>query len=243
MNGSDDPGGRSVHERLLELQDVDTAIDQLAHRRARLPELEAAELARAELLEWEAAQARLRARLDELGAEIESAESASAEIDRQRSRLDGQMKTVIAPREAEALQHEIATLQERREELDDRELAALEEQASLDDTLVAHAAREESLRANTEAADQTLAAVQADLDGEAAELDARRVPLRDDLDEVTLARYDELRAHLGVAVARLVGHRCEGCHLDLSPAEVDEIKATPADAFATCPQCGRILVR
>jgi len=29
---------------------------------------------------------------------------------------------------------------------------------------------------------------------------------------------------------------------DLSPAEVDQLKAVPAEEFASCPQCGRILV-
>ncbi len=235
--------GGPIDEHLLGLQEVDTAADQLTHRRAHLPETAAAERARAEMLDWETTRSRLRARLDELTTEIESAEAASAEIDRQRARLEAQMKTVIAPREAEALQHELATLQQRREELDDRELAALEEQAGVDDDLVAHLARESELREQLAAADAALAAVQADLDREEGELDARRTPLRDRLDDPTLTRYDRLRAQLGVAVARLVGHRCEGCHLDLSPMEVDEIKATPADALATCPQCGRILIR
>jgi uncharacterized protein len=58
-----------------------------------------------------------------------------------------------------------------------------------------------------------------------------------------LARYDRLRGQLGVAVARLVGHRCDGCHLDLSPGEVDIVKDAPADELAECPQCNRLLVR
>jgi predicted dithiol-disulfide oxidoreductase (DUF899 family) len=45
------------------------------------------------------------------------------------------LKTVIAPREAEALMHEIAVLNERREALDDGELSALEEQAETEDDL------------------------------------------------------------------------------------------------------------
>jgi uncharacterized protein len=230
-------------DQLLELQSIDTAADQLRHRAANLPELASAQHARKALLGWESTRMVLRSRLDELGGEIETAEQESAEIDRHRTRLQAQLRTVIAPREAEALQHEIATLEERRSGLDDRELAALEEQADVDDTLVAHVAQESSLREAVESADAALAVVQADIERELTELEQRRIDARAVLDGPILARYDRLRDHHGVAVARLVGHRCDGCHLDLSPAEVDIVKAAPAGEPAACPQCDRMLVR
>ncbi len=51
----------------------------------------------------------------------------------QRSRLEAQLRTVVAPREAEALMHELETIGHRRDELDDQELAYLEEQSELAD--------------------------------------------------------------------------------------------------------------
>ncbi len=48
------------------------------------------------------------------------------------------MKTVIAPREAEALMHEMSTLDEQTDALDTAELEALEEQSDVDDRLTAH---------------------------------------------------------------------------------------------------------
>jgi predicted nucleic acid-binding Zn-ribbon protein len=236
-------GSVSLIDQLLALQEADTAADQLRHRLTHLPELEAARHAHREMVAWEAERTRLRNRLDELTEVIETSEAQSADIDRHRARLDAQLKTVIAPREAEALQHEIAVLEERRSELDDGELAALEEQASVDDTLVAHVARDSSLRAAVEQSDAALAAVQGDIERELSELDATRERVRAELDDATRARYDRLRKHLGVAVARLVGHRCDGCHMDLSPVEVDLVKATPEGEPAACPQCDRLLVR
>jgi len=230
-------------DRLLELQDIDTAADRLRHRAASLPEMTAASRARQALADWEATDVALRSRLDELGRDIEAAEAESAEIDRHRDRLQAQMRTVIAPREAEALQHEIATLAERRSELDDRGLAALEEQSDVDDTLVGHLEQESSLRQTLEVADAALAVVQADIERELADLEQRREGAREVVDTTTLARYDRLRDHHGVAVARLVGHRCDGCHLDLSPAEVDIVKAAPEGEPAACPQCDRMLIR
>jgi uncharacterized protein len=230
-------------DALVELQAADTATDQLNHRSANLPELAVARQARADLLAWERRCSELRERLDVLTTDIEAAEHDSEDIDRHRTRLEAQLRTVIAPREAEALQHEIATLERRRSEIDDRELAALEEQSEIDDALVDLASRESSLREQVDAADAGLAVAQADIAAELAALDQRRAQLRGDLDTGVLSRYDRLRSQLGVAVARLVGHRCEGCHLDMSPAELDAVKRVPAGELAECPQCNRMLVR
>jgi uncharacterized protein len=230
-------------DKLVELQAADTATDQLNHRSANLPELAVARQARADLLAWERRCSELRERLDVLTTDIEAAEHDSEDIDRHRTRLEAQLRTVIAPREAEALQHEIATLERRRSEIDDRELAALEEQSEIDDALVDLASRESSLREQVDVADAGLAVAQADIAAELAALDQRRAQLRGDLDTGVLSRYDRLRGQLGVAVARLVGHRCEGCHLDMSPAELDAVKRVPAGELAECPQCNRMLVR
>ncbi len=67
--------------------------------------------------------------------------------------------------------------------------------------------------------------------------------MRQRLDAGLVDRYERLRArHGGVAVARLEGARCGGCHLDLSTAEVEAVRAVEPGTFADCPNCGRLLV-
>jgi uncharacterized protein len=46
----------------------------------------------------------------------------------------------------------------------------------------------------------------------------------------------------GIAVARLVGTNCGGCHLTLSAVELDRIRHEPGDAVVICEECGRLLV-
>jgi predicted nucleic acid-binding Zn-ribbon protein len=228
---------------LLELQDADTAIDQLAHRRARLPERDRLEAAVRALRDWETRRDGLRTMIDTARAEITGCEHDTGEVDAHRSRLSAQLRTVIAPREAEALQHEIATLDERRSALDDRALAAMDAEASAETALSELVATESALRAEAEQADEHLRAVESDLDTELAGLVERRDAARDVLPSTVVTRYDPLRAKLGVAAARLVGARCEGCHLDLSAAELDTVRRAPAEEIPDCPQCGRLLVR
>jgi predicted nucleic acid-binding Zn-ribbon protein len=186
---------------------------------------------------------QLRARLDTLGSEVDRAERDAADIDTRRTRLQSQLRTIIAPREAEALQHEIATLTAQREGLDDRELEALEAQAAADDELTARLADEPAAREQLAAAETALAQALGEVDAELAELEARRAELRSGVEPELLGRYDRLRAQFGVAIARLTGSRCEGCHLDMSAAELDTVKRAPHDEPADCPNCGRMLAR
>ena len=231
-------------ELVQRLQLADTEIDQLVNRRERLPERERLAAASAAMRAWETERAALGARLDELTAVIERSEHDAAQLTTHRQRLEAQLKTVIAPREAEALMHEMATLDEQRDAVETVELEALEEQAGLDDRMTEHLAVEEALRSSTQSADEALAAVVADIDTEIAEIRVRRDAARSDVADGLLARYDRVRSTSGVAVARLVGHRCDGCHLDLSAAEVDDVKdeAKASGGIADCPQCGRMLV-
>jgi predicted nucleic acid-binding Zn-ribbon protein len=233
----------TIPEILLALQSVDTTADQLGHRREHSPLHDDLADASAAMRSWEQRRSTLRSRIDELGASIDDAEQRGAELLAHRQRLERQMKTVIAPREAEALMHEMATLTEQSDELDGHELEALEEQAALDDQLSAHLLGEESLRDRLGQADAALADEVADIDHQLAGLSIEREELRAQVPAALLATYDRKRAAFGVAVARLVGKQCQGCHLELSAAEIDTVKDEAADTGVTdCPDCGRLLI-
>jgi predicted nucleic acid-binding Zn-ribbon protein len=233
-----------VTHPLLDLQAADTLADQLRHRRAHLPERERVAEAQQALDDLGRRRAGLQQRLDELETEIERAERESHEIDAQKAKFGQQLRTVIAPREAEALQHEIAVLDERRSGLDDRELEALEEQSHVDDDLQAVAGEEPALRAALDAAEAEAQSAETAIDAELADIAGRLDALRAGVDPGLLTRYDRLRGQQMVAAAELQGHRCSGCHLDLSPGELDEVRdvARGTGGIADCPQCNRLLV-
>jgi predicted nucleic acid-binding Zn-ribbon protein len=59
-----------------------------------------------------------------------------------------------------------------------------------------------------------------------------------------LEEYAGLRKRLGgIAIARLVGNSCGGCHLQLSAVEVARLKKLAPDEPANCEECGRLLAR
>lgn len=233
----------SPADALLELQRIDTGADQLRHRREHLDERDRLVAVTAQVNEWESTRRSLVDRIAETAEIVEQAEAEGSRIGADTARLNAQMRTVIAPREAEALQHELATLAGQRAESDERGLVALTEQGEAEEALAAHLAAEESIREAARSADERLQIAESGIEAELAELEQRRLEARALLTEALLARYDRIRSKIGVAAARLTGSRCEGCHLDLSAAEVDEVRRAGDDEFPDCPQCGRMLVR
>jgi uncharacterized protein len=231
-----------VTHPILELQAADTMADQLQHRRDHLPEREQLQAAKNALVRWNEARMVTRRRVEEMTAIISKSEKDSHGIDAHLERLAKQMKTVIAPREAEALQHEIANLKQQRSDLDDVELTALDEQSRAEDELAALLAQEGVLTETYIAADREASAAEVDIDGELKRITVRLESLRAAVDKKVLKRYDRLREQHLIAAATLAGSRCEGCHLDLSAAEVDTVKdSVAAGGLADCPQCGRLL--
>ena len=211
----------TLADQLVELQRIDTLADQLRILRERTPLRAVLAEETQRLGVWEQRQVGVRARIAALEAEIELDEKRGAEIATHLERLNRQLKTVIAPREAEALMHEIATLTEQRDDLDIRELEAMEEESTLEADMAANLADEPALRAEVQAASEALAGIPTDV----------------------LTRYTRARPQLGIVVSRLEGKQCTGCHLDLSAAEIDTARADAAvTGYTDCPQCGRILV-
>jgi len=242
----DVPADASPLERLLAVQDEDTATDQLEHRRANLPERAAVAEHEATVAAVEAdraGQAERRAELDQ-GLRRLQGEVAALE-----ARIDELTKTlhsgaVTVPRELQALQHEQESLRRRQDHLETEELEIMEELDPLSEALAGLEARLGELAEEGERLEAALLQAEAAIEEELTAVGGRRQDAAAGVAPDLLADYEQLRERLGgVAVARLTGSVCGGCHLGLSAAEVDRIKKQPPDALVHCDECGRLLVR
>jgi predicted nucleic acid-binding Zn-ribbon protein len=228
---------------LLALQLVDSELDQLAARRARLPERATLAEAQQRYAAVLARQAEQRTAIDAALAAIEAGEHEGAALDKQRARLEGQLKTVIAPREAEALTHEIDLLRAKRSAVDDAELEAMEQQAEAEAALVALAADETAAGAAVEAAQAALDEALASMAAVEAEVTGRRASAAAALDAAALDFYAATRKrHGGVGFVRVDGRSCSGCHVDMSQGEFEQLRSASADELPECPNCGRLVV-
>jgi uncharacterized protein len=230
---------------LLALQDLDTHIDQERHRRVHLPERDELGEIESGLAHTGAQHAEAAAALEEIAArqavaerELRSTEQRIAQVN---SRLYG--GGVSASRELQAMAADVDGLRKRASELEDRALAAMEEREPLDNVLAGLDERSASLLERQKDVQDKLAAAERDVDAQLARLVAERPRLARAVPGELLRDYERLRTRLGgVAVARLIGGRCDGCHLSLPAVELDRIRHQSSGKLEHCEQCGRVLV-
>ena len=228
---------------MLALQQLDSAIDHVEHRRQRLAERQMLASAQTALIDHRKQLELVLKRMDEAQAVIDQCEHDGDALTAKRASLEAKLKTIIAPREAEALMSEIDSVNARRDEVDERELEALEAQSEADDARVHLQERLAPLQVDVADAQAALAGAESALNDERDSFLAQRGVAADALTAEESAVYERMRAtHHGVGIAKLDGLRCTGCHLDLSRAEVDEIRGLSDGELGECPQCSRLLV-
>ena len=221
---------------------LDTTLEQLRHHFITLPEREALAVVQKNIADCASQISSGEMRQQELEKLLSVAEATSATLRKKRERLEQQMKTVIAPREAEALQHEILTVNTELNTADEESLAFMEESEHIDSTLVAARAALVELRTAEVTATAALHEAEEYKKAEARDVEEKRQRLAETLDEKWSAAYELRRSqHKGIAVAKVKNHVCGGCHLDLSTSEVDLLKKE-TDENRECPNCARWLV-
>ena len=236
----------AVQRRLLDLQDLDLQLDQVAHKRRSLPEHQAlAELAAEksvvdrELVSADTLVSDLRREQKKADSDVDQVRQRKA---RNQQRLDSGQ--VTSPRDLENLQHEVGSLDRRISDLEDAELEVMERleaaeatQAELRSRADAFAGRQAELESIRDAATK-------ELDEQRAAIGDKRASAAAEIPEDLITTYQRLRERNGgIGAAPLVGKRCMGCRMELAPSDLNKFKAAAPDAVLRCEECGRILVR
>lgn len=231
---------------LLVVQDLDTTLDQLQHRRSTLPQLDELARLRTERDAAGAAADEVAGRLHVIRSAQKEAEDHAALLEDKAAAVNTSMYdgSVTAHKELEALAEEHASLLERQGAFEEQALELMEEADPVEEELAACRAVLEGLDTRIAEVDAALTVARAEVDAELdrvrAERDAAVASVPGDLVDA----YEPLRASLGgVAVARLHGARCEGCHLEIPSAQLEQLRRAPEDQIVSCPECLRILVR
>lgn len=232
-------------QRLLRVQQLDTEIRRLQHRRANLPEQQALD-DRAELL-------------DKVTADHHAARDELVAIDRRQKRLEHDINAldnrrkaeearmysgaIVTEREVAALRSELTSLKSRKRDLEDELLEAMERHEELAATVRTLESRQQELRDEVAPLEQARDEAAGDIDAELADQRQLRDETAAPLSSEIMVRYDRLRARKdGVALAELRDGTCQGCHIRLTAGELEEGREIGELGLARCVQCGRLLV-
>lgn len=236
----------SMFEDLYALQELDVTIDQLRHRLESLPERAAQAAVETEIAALDTRIAAANERRDEVRREQRRHEDEVASIEEKIDHVRHQLydSGITSPKAAADLQADLESLQRRQRDLEDLVLEQMECAEPIDAELADHRAERAALDARLDAATAALNAAAGSVGDSLAAAEARRPDLVAVVPADMMATYTAMRGRLGgIAAARLVGSRCDGCHLTIPSAELQQIRQAPADAVVNCPECTRILIR
>ncbi|GAA2414437.1 C4-type zinc ribbon domain-containing protein [Actinomadura vinacea] len=232
--------------RLIDLQELDSTLDRLAHRRRTLPELAEVDRLEGRLTELRDAIVAAETEVGDLDREQRKAEQdveqVRARAERDQKRLDSGQ--VASAKDLSGLQTEIASLQRRQSDLEEVVLEIMERREEAESKV--SGLREERAAAQTE--HDTLAqrrdTARKEIDEESGTTTAARAAVAKDVPADLQALYEKLRGQFGgVGAAKLYRGACQGCHLALNTVDLNRIRAAAEDEVIRCEECRRVLVR
>ena len=230
-------------DRLLELQELDVAIDRLQHRLDELAGGEELAEARRQALDAEGRLGELRLAAEQVAVQQRKLEGDIDGLERkaesERGRLfDG---SVANAKELQSIQAEVSNLEGRKARLEDQVLELMERREVLDGRSGPVENELGEARARVAEIEETSGRELVELERMIADRRAARESLVPAFSEELLDLYEELRrTKRGVGASHLVDGVCQACRQQLSPVFLQQLKR--ATGVRRCEYCRRILV-
>ena len=226
---------------LLDLQEVDSAIDRLLDERQNLPELGLYKSAHAEAVARSNALDALEVKFRDLTLQVDKTEG---ELEMAEEKLGQQERRLYAggmsARETENMRLEVESLRAQKVRQEDEVLELLDQRESME-TLIeqARADLEEAQRVERDLEAQ-IAEAWKKIDADLARKESRKAEIVPEINTELMDLYTSLRnSRGGVVVGALEGRTCGACHMELSASEHhDVIRQHPP----RCIHCPAILV-
>ncbi|MEU3658764.1 C4-type zinc ribbon domain-containing protein [Streptomyces sp. NPDC032940] len=232
--------------RLLDVQDLDVRLQQLAHKKRSLPEHAEIESLTKDLTQLRDLLVAAQTEESDCAREQTKAEQDVDQV-RQRAVRDQQRLdsgAVTSPKDLENLQREITSLAKRQGDLEDVVLEVMERRESAQERVAELTERVGSVQGKIDDATARRDAAVEQLDGEAASVTKEREVIAGAIPGDLLKLYDKLREQQGgVGAAKLYQRSCQGCRQELAITELNEIRSAAPDTVVRCENCRRILVR
>ena len=228
---------------LLDLQQLDTRLNQLGHRAKSLPELaELTQLAK-QADEVRRTLNEQSGALDDVNAELKRTESDVEVVEARIKRDAERLQASSSVKDVAGLEHEIAALQKRLNDLEEIELVVMERveehQAAVNQTRAEHEALLARIADVEASRDAALATITAEREAAA---DDRRV-LQTSIPNDLLALYEKQRARYGWGASLLQGGVSSASGVKLNESDMAVVRAATPETVLLCPDSNAILVR
>jgi uncharacterized protein len=227
---------------LLKVSELDLEIQRIKSDQQRLKDSNQLEQLRLATLELSDQLIDVRNRLSELDLELKRSENDLEMVESRIAKDQQRLSSTSSAKDATGISHELETLLRRKSELEDAELAVMEQIETVRQQEAELAASKSEAEANFTKAEQDAQSEFARLNDVLAAATSNRSKMLSTVQPELVSAY-ERKAARGQAVGRLLGRDCGVCRLSITATNLDEISAMAADQFAECPNCQAYLVR
>jgi predicted nucleic acid-binding Zn-ribbon protein len=228
---------------LLDLQTLDTTLQQLARRVDKLPEREIVDRLDSTRTALERTRAEQSGAAEDVRLELKRTEADVEVVQARIVRDTERLNTSASVKDVAALEQELEALGRRKSDLEDIELAVMEtleqREADLAATEGELATLSTAIAEATTARDAALAEIEAERATAAANRQAVAAKVPADL----LALYEKQRERYGTGASHLRGGVSSASGVALAATEMTKIRAAEPDDVILCPDSSAILVR
>ncbi|MEX1080256.1 MAG: hypothetical protein WED09_14265 [Homoserinimonas sp.] len=232
-----------IQKHLLDLQALDTKLQQLGHQAKSLPELAVIALLSAEA---ETTRAKLRTEsgtAEDARLELGRIEADVAVVEARIKRDTERMDTATSVKDIAGLEHELAALRKRRDDLEEIELGVMEALEEREQAVARTQAALADLEAQIAAREQERDASLAGVNSERGHTEANRAIIAGKLPDDLLALYERQRDRYGFGASLLQGGVSLASGVKLNASDLSAIRTAAPDDVLICPDSQAILVR
>jgi predicted nucleic acid-binding Zn-ribbon protein len=235
-----DPADQAL---LLDLQALDTKLQQLGHRASTLPELATLATLGSERETLQRTVIEQTGASEDAQTELKRTESDVAVVEARIARDSERLQSSASVKDVAALEQELTALAKRKSDLEDIELAVMETVEERDGALAASRATLADLDSSIGEASAARDAAMSGLDGEREKAATERSAIADRVPDDLLALYEKQRSRYGVGASLLQGGVSLASGVALNSSDMSTIRAAAPDDVLLCPDSNAVLVR
>ncbi|WP_150306432.1 zinc ribbon domain-containing protein [Planctomonas psychrotolerans] len=232
-----------VQKQLLTLQSVDNRLQQLDHAQRSLPE-------HATIRDLQGTMSGIRRELavrsgavEDARTELTRTESDVAVVEARIQRDQQRLAATTSVKDAQGLEHELASLQRRRNDLEEIQLTVMERLEELEGALAEIVGERDRVQDAVSAAEAARDAAVNDLRAERNRVADDRAALLPMFPDELIDLYERQRARYGIGAALLRGGVSLGSNVRLTGSDLDIVRRAAPDDVVICPDSSAILIR
>ncbi len=232
--------------KILDIQGLDTKLDQIAHKLKNLPERIEADKLRAQ---YEALKYREVAAVTETADRELEVRKAENDVEQVRIRLEKdsellQSGTISDSKQLTELQHEVDSLKRRQELLEDEEIAIMQQLEDSQKNVENVRADLAQVTQKLQKADEQVTVLVANLEAEQEEIFNERAAESKSIPDELLKVYEKARTeNRGIGASTLETGKCNGCQIQFSNADLAKFRNSADGELIRCEECRAILVK